>query len=101
MQCYKVYLYLETALHVSGGTSTHHQEHTRLYIQHLVLVKLLLLPATIAAGNSNGALAKAVSRLPLNAEVHVRFQVRACEFRGVKCGTGKGFAPNTSDFLSK
>ena len=25
MQCYTVYLYLETALHVSGGTSTHHQ----------------------------------------------------------------------------
>jgi hypothetical protein len=23
---YTVYLYLETALHVSGGTSTHHQE---------------------------------------------------------------------------
>jgi hypothetical protein len=26
MQRYIVYLYLETALHVSGGTSTHHQE---------------------------------------------------------------------------
>jgi hypothetical protein len=26
MQCYTVYLYLETALHVSGGTFTHHQE---------------------------------------------------------------------------
>jgi hypothetical protein len=26
MQCYTVYLYLETALHVSAGTSTHHQE---------------------------------------------------------------------------
>jgi len=24
MQLYTVYLYLETALHVSGGTSTHH-----------------------------------------------------------------------------
>jgi hypothetical protein len=24
MQRYRVYLYLETALHVSGGTSTHH-----------------------------------------------------------------------------
>jgi hypothetical protein len=23
--------YLETALHVSGGTSTHHQEHKQLY----------------------------------------------------------------------
>jgi hypothetical protein len=26
MQGHTVYLYLETALHVSGGTSTHHQE---------------------------------------------------------------------------
>jgi hypothetical protein len=26
MQRYTVYLYLKTALHVSGGTSTHHQE---------------------------------------------------------------------------
>jgi hypothetical protein len=30
MQCYTVYLYLETALHVSGGTSTHHQERIKL-----------------------------------------------------------------------
>ena len=42
-----VYLSLETALHVSGGNSTHHQEHTQLYLQHLVLVKPLLLPAAI------------------------------------------------------
>ena len=27
------------ALHVSGGISTHHQEHIRLYLQYLVLVK--------------------------------------------------------------
>jgi len=40
-------LYLETALHVSGGTSTHHQERTQLYLQHLVLVTPLLLPAAI------------------------------------------------------
>jgi hypothetical protein len=33
MQCYTVYLYLETALHVSGGTSTHHQERIQLYLQ--------------------------------------------------------------------
>jgi len=30
--------YLETALHVSGGTSTHLQERKQLYLQHLVLV---------------------------------------------------------------
>ena len=38
MQSYTVYLYLETALHVSGGTSTHHQERIQLYLQHLVFV---------------------------------------------------------------
>jgi len=39
--------YLETALHVSGGTITHHQEHKQLYLQHLVFVTALLLSATI------------------------------------------------------
>ena len=29
--------YLETALNVSGGTTTHHQERKQLYLQHLVL----------------------------------------------------------------
>jgi hypothetical protein len=40
-------LYLETALHVLGGTTTHHQEHKQLYLQHLVFVTPLLLPAAI------------------------------------------------------
>ena len=40
-------LYLETFLHVSGGTSNHHQERTELYLQHLVFVTPLLLPAAI------------------------------------------------------
>ena len=48
MQRYTVYLYLETDLHVSGGTSTHHQERIQLYLQHLVLVTPLLLSAAIA-----------------------------------------------------
>jgi hypothetical protein len=39
--------YLETALHVSGGTSTHHKEHKQLYLQHLVFVTPLLLSAAI------------------------------------------------------
>jgi hypothetical protein len=39
--------YLETALHVSGGTITHHQERKQLYLQHLVLVTPLLLSAAI------------------------------------------------------
>jgi hypothetical protein len=47
MQRYTVYLYLKTALHVSGGTSTHHQERIQLYLQHLVLVTPLLLSAVI------------------------------------------------------
>jgi hypothetical protein len=34
MQCYTAYLYLETALLVSGGTSTQHQERIQLYLQH-------------------------------------------------------------------
>jgi len=67
MQRYSL-LCLETELHVSGGTSTHHQERKQLYLQHLVFVTLLLLSAaiveemelrsnssTIAAGSSNGA----------------------------------------------
>ena len=42
------FIYLrKTALHISDGISTHHQEHTQLYLQHLVLVKPLLLPAAI------------------------------------------------------
>jgi hypothetical protein len=47
MQLYTVYLYLETVLHVSGGTTTHHQERIQLYVQHLVYVTPLLLPAAI------------------------------------------------------
>jgi hypothetical protein len=47
-------LYLETDLHVLGGTSTHHQEYMQLYLRHLVLITPLLLPAAIAAGSSNG-----------------------------------------------
>jgi hypothetical protein len=47
MQRYTVYLYLETALHISGGTSTYHQERIQLYVQHLVFVTLLLLSAAI------------------------------------------------------
>jgi membrane protease YdiL (CAAX protease family) len=47
VQRYTIYLYLETALHVSGGISTHHQERIQLYLQHLVFVITLLLSAVI------------------------------------------------------
>jgi hypothetical protein len=40
--------YLETALRVSGGTITHHQGRKQLYLQHLVFITPLLLPAAIA-----------------------------------------------------
>ena len=39
--------YLKIALHVSGGTTTHHQERKQLYLQHLVFVAPLLLLAAI------------------------------------------------------
>ena len=47
MQRYTVYLYLETALHASCGTSIHHQERIQLYLQRLVFVTPLLLSAAI------------------------------------------------------
>jgi hypothetical protein len=39
--------YLETALHVLGGTITHHQVGKQLYLRHLVFVTPLLLSAAI------------------------------------------------------
>jgi hypothetical protein len=54
MQRYTVYLYMETALHVLGGTSTHHQERIQLYLQHLVFVTPSLLSvATPPTAHSN------------------------------------------------
>jgi hypothetical protein len=47
IQRHTVYLYLEISLHVSGGTSTHHQERIKLYLQHMVFVTPLLLSAAI------------------------------------------------------
>jgi hypothetical protein len=47
MQSYTICLYLETVLHVSGCTFTHHQERKQLYLQHLVFVTPLLLSAAI------------------------------------------------------
>jgi hypothetical protein len=47
MQRYAVYLKLETALHVSGGTSTYHQERINLYLQHMEFVIPLLSAAIV------------------------------------------------------
>jgi len=53
MQRYTVLLYLETALHVACGTSTHHYERIQLYLQHLVFVTPLLLPTASSNGVTN------------------------------------------------
>jgi len=43
IQQYTVYLYLQTAQHVSGAISTHHQELISLYLlQYLALLRPLL-----------------------------------------------------------
>jgi hypothetical protein len=47
MQRYTSLFYLETAIHVSGGTITHHQESKQLCLQHLVIITLLLLSVSI------------------------------------------------------
>jgi len=55
MQLYTVYLHLQTALHVSGGISTHRQELISLYLQCLALMRPLLLPVvcvTLTTGSS-------------------------------------------------
>jgi len=39
--------YLETVVYVSVGTLTYYQERKQLYLQHLVFVTPLLLPAAI------------------------------------------------------
>jgi hypothetical protein len=46
--------YLKTALHILGGNTIHHQKRKQIYLQHLVFVTPLLLPAAIAACRSNG-----------------------------------------------
>jgi len=57
MQQYTVYFYMQTALHVSGGISTHHQELMSLYPQYLALLiplLLLVVSVTFTTGISNG-----------------------------------------------
>jgi hypothetical protein len=47
MQRYIIRLFLQDVLHVSGGSSNPSSGAQKLYIQHLVFVKLLLLPFVI------------------------------------------------------
>jgi hypothetical protein len=50
MQRYTAYLYLETALHVTG-TSTHHQERIQLYLHHLLSHRYCYLPLSWKSWN--------------------------------------------------
>ena len=54
MQSYTVYLYLETALHVSGGTSTYYQERIQRGVRHPQHTQTGSNSSTIAADSSNG-----------------------------------------------
>jgi len=57
MQQYTVNYYMQTALHVSGGISAHHQELMSLYPQYLALLiplLLLVVSVTFTTGISNG-----------------------------------------------
>jgi hypothetical protein len=47
MQRYTVYFIWKLLYMFWGGTFTHHQECIQLYLQHLVFVTPLLLPAAI------------------------------------------------------
>ena len=47
MQCYTSYIFLWNALHVSGGSSAHHQELKNCIYSIRYFVKPLLLPATV------------------------------------------------------
>jgi len=49
-----ILFYVETALHVSGGTTTHHQERKQLYLQLLYLSHRYCYLPLKAAGGSNG-----------------------------------------------
>jgi len=50
MQQYTVYVYLQTALNVSGSIPTHHQELISPYLQYLALLRPLLLPVVSLTG---------------------------------------------------
>jgi hypothetical protein len=54
MQCYAVYFIWKLLYIFWGGATTQHQERKQLYLQHMIVVTSLLLPAAIAAGSNNG-----------------------------------------------
>jgi hypothetical protein len=56
--------YLETVLHVSDSTTTHHRERKQLYLQHLVFATTLLLPAAIVENLKLVSVAVTVLQIP-------------------------------------
>jgi len=70
--------YLETVLYVSGGTTTHHQKRKQPYLQHLVFVTPLLLPAAIVEELERGGV-DLVEALRYKAEGR-RFDSRLCHW---------------------
>ena len=66
-----------TALHVSGGISTHHQELVSLYLQYPVLMRPLLLPVVngwelVPIQSRSGQVAVTVSLMPDTVETMIR-----------------------------
>jgi hypothetical protein len=60
MQRFSIYLFLSIALHVSGGSSAHHQEHKTVHTASRIVKPILLhtqagsITSTIAASISIG-----------------------------------------------
>jgi hypothetical protein len=70
MQRYTIFFIVVSALHVSGGFSAHHQE-LKLYIQHLVYVKV----ACCYCNANSTALAVAASTLDIYQMLYVQFEL--------------------------
>ena len=75
MQQYTVYLYLQTAVHVLGGISTHHQLIS-LYLQYLALfgpqrIKFLLTVHVILLGNQIGWVFKNTGMLKVRIQMFI------------------------------
>jgi len=75
MQRYTVYLSLETALPISDGISTHHQEHIQLYLQHLVLVTDAVHTVVCAPDDGWRYHPKHIEQFP---EINKLFNVASC-----------------------
>jgi len=72
---------MDTAIHVSGGTITHHQERKQLYLQHLVFVTPLLLSAAIVDSWNRFECAVGGVRHPQHTQTSVRFHKNPHAFR--------------------